>query len=209
MPFFLLGFVLAEELVKATALLGAAALAIEAADRLPTTNQSTYSTSSSSTTTYVEHKTVWDWWGNGLEGWQRDYLLQLGYSDNGSTYSLAELKRTAKHCEKKLLPEQSQTYIQEWIDENNYSSGEERDRRERVVNCSKSRSPVWRGMKHYRGDIKTNGKSGSEKRFYRWDDTHNDIEVYNRHGEHLGSMDPRTGNMYKGPDSTNSISNLL
>jgi len=108
-----------------------------------------------------------------------------------------------------MLAEQSQVYIQQWINDNDYSSGEERDRRERVVNCSKSRSPVWRGMKHYRGDIKTNGKTGYDKRFYRWDNTHNDIEVYNKHGDHLGSMDPRTGKMYRGPVAGRDIRDLL
>ena len=114
-----------------------------------------------------------------------------------------------KYHEKRLLTEQSQIYIQQWIDETGYSSNEEREINERIVNCSKKDSPVWKGMEHYRGDIKTNGKLGSDKRFYRWDNFHNDIEVYNRRGEHLGSMDPRTGNMYRGPDPTNSISDLL
>ncbi|CAI2183521.1 8606_t:CDS:2, partial [Funneliformis geosporum] len=113
-------------------------------------------------------------------GEQRNYLLQIGYSDKGSTYSLYELKRTAKYHEKELLTEQSKVYIQQWINDNDYSSGEERDRRERV----------------------TNGKSGDDKRFYRWDNTHNDIEVYDRRGRHLGSMDPRTGKMYKAERDT-------
>ncbi|WP_321969290.1 colicin E3/pyocin S6 family cytotoxin [Paraburkholderia tropica] len=33
--------------------------------------------------------------------------------------------------------------------------------------------------------------------FYEWDYTHSDIEVYNKRGEHLGSMDPVTGQIYK------------
>lgn len=32
-----------------------------------------------------------------------------------------------------------------------------------------------------------------------WDHTHNDIEVYDNKGRHLGSMDPTTGKMYKPP----------
>lgn len=151
-----------------------------------------------------QRKTIWDWWGNGLEGWQRDYLLKIGYSDSGSVYVLAELKNSAKYCEKELLTEQSQVYIQRWINENGYSSEEERRRGDRVVNCSKKDSPVWKGLKHhgrdhYGREIRTNTKTGSDKRYYQWDNTHNDIEVYNHRGEHLGSMDPRNGNMYKGP----------
>jgi hypothetical protein len=45
-------------------------------------------------------------------------------------------------------------------------------------------------------DRKTSG-SGSQKRYYEWDYTHNDIEVYDKNGKHLGSMDPTTGEMYK------------
>jgi hypothetical protein len=168
-----------------------------------------WSTSSASTTTYVEQKTIWDWWGNGLEGWQRDYLLELGYSDRSATYSLHQLKHITKHRERELLTQESQVYIQQWIDETGYSSSEERRRNERVVNCSKKDSPVWKGKKHHKGDIRTNGKTGSDRRYYRWDNTHNDIEVYNHRGKHLGSMDSRNGRMYKGPVSTNSISHLL
>lgn len=211
MPFFIPGLILLEELVQVVVVLGAGAAA---AGHLANTPRTVYPTaptgsSGSATTTYVECKTIWDWWANGLTGEQRDYLLRIGYSDSGSTYALAELKHVAKYREKELLTELSKTYIQQWIDENDYSSGEERDRRERVVNCSKNRSPVWRGKQHYRGDIKTNGKSGSDRRYYRWDNTHNDIEVYDRSGDHLGSMDPRTGKMYKGPVAGRNIRDLL
>jgi hypothetical protein len=46
--------------------------------------------------------------------------------------------------------------------------------------------------------LKSSG-SGSKKQYYDWDYTHNDIEVYNSKGRHLGSMDPMTGEMYKLP----------
>lgn len=173
--------------------------------RPPTTNWSTQSTNHASSC-----RTISTWWGNGITSEQRDYLLRTGHSEI-TFYSLNYLRGAAdaKRIEKELLPEESQRYIQIWIDENDYSSGEERDRRERVVNCSKSKSPVWKGLKHHKDDIKTNGKSGSEKRFYRWDNTHNDIETYNSRGEHLGSMDPRTGKMYRGPVSGRDIKDKL
>lgn len=63
--------------------------------------------------------------------------------------------------------------------------------------CTKANSPVWQGFKPYRGDIKTNGRSGSGLRFYRWDYTHGDIEVFDKNGKHLGSMDPSSGAMTK------------
>ncbi len=42
----------------------------------------------------------------------------------------------------------------------------------------------------------TNDKQNNKK-FYEWDYTHNDIEVYDKNGKHLESMDPKTDEMYK------------
>ncbi len=70
--------------------------------------------------------------------------------------------------------------------------------KERKDNVKKAESPIWKGLKPHKGDIKTNGLSGKEERFYDWDYTHNDIEVYGPHGrQHLGSMDPVTGEIYR------------
>ncbi|CAF1069790.1 unnamed protein product [Adineta ricciae] len=57
-----------------------------------------------------------------------------------------------------------------------------------------SQSPIWMSLKHYRGQIKSNDKVD---KFYEWDHTHGDIEVYNKRGEHLGTMDGNTGAMIK------------
>jgi uncharacterized protein RhaS with RHS repeats len=62
---------------------------------------------------------------------------------------------------------------------------------------SPSESPVWKEMQSYRGGTKTNGKRGKEKEYYDWDHLHGDIEVFDRNGNHLGSMHPFTGQMYK------------
>lgn len=35
------------------------------------------------------------------------------------------------------------------------------------------------------------------QRFYSWDNLHNEIEVFDRLGKHLGVMDPTTGEMIK------------
>jgi hypothetical protein len=66
----------------------------------------------------------------------------------------------------------------------------------RKTNCEKSESTVWKELKPYRGEYRTNTK-GDE--IYKWDHLHNDIEVFSKRGEYLGSMDPRTGILYKGP----------
>jgi hypothetical protein len=60
----------------------------------------------------------------------------------------------------------------------------------------KSQSPVWKSFEPHRGDIKKSG-SGRNTRYYKWDHTHGDIEVYDRNGDHLGSADPVTGEIYK------------
>jgi hypothetical protein len=61
-----------------------------------------------------------------------------------------------------------------------------------------SESKQWKELEPYRGKYKTSGE-GREKRYYNWDFTHKDIEVYDRYGKHLGSMDPTTGELIKPP----------
>ena len=62
---------------------------------------------------------------------------------------------------------------------------------------TKGESKIWRDLDNVKGqDRKTSG-TGKNKRYYEWDHTHNDIEVYDKKGRHLGSMDPTTGEMYK------------
>ena len=67
---------------------------------------------------------------------------------------------------------------------------------DRVFNVSRQENPIWRGLTNFRSGIRTSG-SGRNKRYYEGDNTHNDIEVYDRRGNHLGSMNPVTGEMYK------------
>ena len=73
----------------------------------------------------------------------------------------------------------------------------------------KSQSPVWKNFENYRQGLRTNGLSGSKKRYYEWDNTHNDIEVYDHKGNHLGSMDPTTGEMYKDAVPSRNIKDKL
>lgn len=123
MPFFVFlpTLILAEELVQAAVVVGAvtvgANVAVNATAAVVTTtfqavHHLTHSSSSTSTTTYVEQKTIHDWLGNGITNLERDYLLGLGYSDRNSSYSLHELKDIAKNRERKLLTQESQMYIQ-------------------------------------------------------------------------------------------------
>jgi hypothetical protein len=48
---------------------------------------------------------------------------------------------------------------------------------------------VFGGQKRWRSD---NGK-----RLYTWDSFHGEVEVFNRRGEHLGALDPVTGDLVK------------
>jgi hypothetical protein len=66
-----------------------------------------------------------------------------------------------------------------------------------IGTITKSNSPIWKDMEPFRGQTKSNGLSGKKRQYYEWDHTHNDIEVYDNAGRHLGSMDPTTGQMIK------------
>ncbi|MFK0288449.1 DNRLRE domain-containing protein [Streptomyces sp. NPDC090499] len=68
-----------------------------------------------------------------------------------------------------------------------------------VAKATPSSSPYWGKLKPYKGKTKSNGKSGSKKRYFEWDYTHGDIEVYDKNGNHLGSADPEDGHIYKPP----------
>lgn len=64
---------------------------------------------------------------------------------------------------------------------------------------SPSQSVAWKSFSPYQKSIKSNGQNGKDKRYYTWDHTRGDIEVFNRNGNHLGSMHPSTGVMHKPP----------
>jgi hypothetical protein len=66
----------------------------------------------------------------------------------------------------------------------------------RVKNVSKADSPIWKSLDKGKGGTRSLG-SGKSKTFHQWDHTHNDIEVYDYRGKHLGSMHPVTGDFYK------------
>jgi RHS repeat-associated protein len=62
---------------------------------------------------------------------------------------------------------------------------------------TKANSKIWKLLKPYRGKTKTNGLPGKKRQYYEWDHTHNDIEVYDSVGKHLGTMDPSKGEIIK------------
>jgi hypothetical protein len=60
----------------------------------------------------------------------------------------------------------------------------------------RAESPIWNALRNFRNGIKSSGY-GKDLRYYEWDFTHGDIEVYNSSGRHVGSMHPESGLMYK------------
>ncbi len=67
----------------------------------------------------------------------------------------------------------------------------------RITNVTKQESDVFNSFERVKGKSYRTSGSGKNTRYYDWDYTHNDIEVYDKYGRHLGSMDPVTGEMYK------------
>jgi hypothetical protein len=67
---------------------------------------------------------------------------------------------------------------------------------QRQTNPTRSESKVWKQLENFKNGLKRSGQ-GSKTQYYDWDNLHNDIEVYDSKGRHLGSMDPTTGRMYK------------
>ncbi len=77
-----------------------------------------------------------------------------------------------------------------------------------VLGAAGKAGKFWKGLNAYRKGIRTNGLSGKSKRYYEWDHAHGDVEVYNRHGVHLGTANPATGEMIKRPVKGRTLGEL-
>ena len=66
----------------------------------------------------------------------------------------------------------------------------------RISNPTKSESKIWKGLDNAQNGLKTSG-TGKNKKFYSWDNLHNEIEVFDRRGVHMGVIDPTTGEWIK------------
>ncbi len=67
---------------------------------------------------------------------------------------------------------------------------------QRIKNITKQQSSVWKSFKNAGNGLKKSGV-GRKTKYYSWDNLHNEIEVFNNYGKHLGAMDPSTGKMIK------------
>lgn len=140
------------------------------------------------------------WWEKedlGFSSWAREEWPNT-FSEKTTYGQFLEFKnanwKDYVSRERDLLPTESKNLINSWVDEHPYS----KLRENRTINPPKSDSPVWKGLKYHKNEIRSNGKTGKHLRYFTWDYTHNDIEVFDRNGKHLGSMDPMTGEIYKG-----------
>lgn len=73
--------------------------------------------------------------------------------------------------------------------------------------CTPANAAFWNSLDSYRGAIRRSGR-GSKTRFYTWDRLHYcEVEVFDRRGNHLGSVDGMTGQPIpgKGPKPTHSL----
>ena len=101
-----------------------------------------------------------------------------------------------------LLESSETTYNFEVKDFHTYYVGEQgifthnMCKKAQIKNPSKSESRVWKSFKNSKNGLKTSG-SGKNQKFYSWNNLHNEIEVFDRFGKHLGVMDPTTGEMIK------------
>ena len=66
----------------------------------------------------------------------------------------------------------------------------------RITNISKGKSKIWKSFKSAKNGWKQSG-SGKKLKYYSWDNLHNEIEIFDRLGKHLGAMDPVTGKIIK------------
>lgn len=72
--------------------------------------------------------------------------------------------------------------------------------KQRKANCTRQNSPIWASYSSKRNGWKSDGTY-----YYKWDKTHNDIEKYDSLGKHRGSVDPSTGKVYRGRQSTHDL----
>ena len=78
---------------------------------------------------------------------------------------------------------------------------EERKIRENLK-IAPSQSFLWTQIKKnpMKDGKYTNGLKGKNYRYYDWDYSHSEIEVYNKSGRHLGAIDGVTGEWTSKPD---------
>lgn len=112
MAFFFLGLtqileaILVEEVVAVAATATAVYVGVEVvgnvAERIGEATRSSSSPAPMTTTTlYLEQKTIYDWWGSGLVYEEHQKLLGLGYDNRSGCFTLQELREILCLADKK------------------------------------------------------------------------------------------------------------
>lgn len=65
-------------------------------EQMPTPTSWSNQSTTHTTSYVVPHKTIYDWWCNGLTGDERQILLENGYSDKSGCFGLEELKNASE-----------------------------------------------------------------------------------------------------------------
>ena len=76
---------------------------------------------------------------------------------------------------------------------------------ERKTGVPKQESPIWNELDNVKGKSYKSSGEKKHRKYYEWDHLHDEIEVYDRHGKHLGAMDSVTGEMIKPPKKGRSV----
>ena len=118
------------------------------------------------------------------------HLTDLDLTRSASYDNSHQQKQTGDHQPQRQQPQQSSSVSTGGALPPPEDPDDEGDRK---AGCNKQESPVWKELKPYKGKTRIDAKGNK----YQWDHTHSDIEVYNKRGEHLGSINPKTGEMYK------------
>ncbi|MBP9791622.1 MAG: hypothetical protein KBC27_00195 [Rickettsiales bacterium] len=59
---------------------------------------------------------------------------------------------------------------------------------------------MWQATEPFKGGYRTNGLKSNKREYYRWDERHKDVEIYDHNARYLGSKDPVTGKAYRKGD---------
>jgi hypothetical protein len=110
---------------------------------------------------------------------------------------------------KKDKQKQNVVHIERANREPGEGDGPEKDPKKRIINTM-TKAEFFRQVKdqyeHFKDTVyqlkdRAAGLLDGKAQYLKWDHLHSDVEVFNRGKDHLGSLDPKTMQLYKGPVS--------
>jgi len=85
---------------------------------------------------------------------------------------------------------------------NKNNNDDDKERKKNTITKSEFFKKVKDHYEHYRDGVyrrKRNAKGIENAEYLQWDHLHGDVEAYNKAEHHIGSIDPQTLRLYKGP----------